>query len=136
MLVFQVSCQGVLRIGIDANTWGESVTGILYNYTFEVYLNEQLKGTSYTFQTVLFDTVDDFAAAGLNHSVDIFLTGPGMFVCLQVSYWVTDLATGTTCAPCADADTVCSCIVLHVQYCAAQSCTLPPRVCSLCCTKF
>lgn len=85
VLVFQVSCQRVLRIGIDANTWGEAATENLYNYTFDVYLNEQLKGTSFTFQTVLFNSIDDFAAAGLNHSVDIFLTGPGMFVCLQVS---------------------------------------------------
>ena len=85
MLVFQVSCQRVLRIGIDANTWGESMTENLYNFTFDVYLNEQLRGTSYTFQTVLFNSIDDFVAAGLNPSVDIVFAGPGMFVCLQVS---------------------------------------------------
>lgn len=85
MLLFQVSCQRVLKIGIDANTWGESATENLYNFTFDVYLNEQLKGTSYKFQTVLFDTIDDFAAAALNRSVDIFFTGPGIFVCFQVS---------------------------------------------------
>ena len=85
MLVFQVSCQRVLRVGIDANSWGDAAKENLYNYTFDVYLSEQLKSTSFTFQTVLFDTVDDFAAAGLSRSVDMFLTGPGIFVCLQVS---------------------------------------------------
>lgn len=61
------------------------MTENLYNFTFDVYLNEQLRGTSYTFQTVLFNSIDDFVAAGLNHSVDIFFAGPGTFVCLQVS---------------------------------------------------
>ena len=87
VLVIQVSCQCVLQIGIDANTWGESVTENLYSNTFEDYLNRQIQvATQCRFQTVLFHSIDDLVAAGLNRSVDMFLAGPGMFVCLQVSH--------------------------------------------------
>ncbi|KAL3137241.1 hypothetical protein ABBQ32_14207 [Trebouxia sp. C0010 RCD-2024] len=84
----EVSCQPVLpvlRIGIDANTWGFQVTADPYKDTFD-YLTEQLRlQLLCTFETVLFHGADDFTLAALNRSVDIFLAGPGIFVCLQIT---------------------------------------------------
>lgn len=85
--MLQVSCRCVIQVGIDANTWGDTSTESLYNFTFERYLNEQLSATTLcTFQMVLFTSIDAFVAAGISRSVDIYFAGPGVFVCLQVSY--------------------------------------------------
>ena len=89
-LLLQVSSQCVIRIGIDSSPWGDLATRNLYNYTFERYLNEQLSyTTSCTFKLVLFQGIDTFVAAGVARSIDIFFSGPGVFVCLQVTFCLT-----------------------------------------------
>lgn len=92
----EVSCQPVLpvlRIGIDANTWGFQVTADPYKDTFD-YLTEQLRlQLLCTFETVLFHGADDFTLAALNRSVDIFLAGPGIFVCLQSRFGLVPLVS-------------------------------------------
>ncbi len=77
----QVDGECAYTVGVDANTWGLAGTEQLYNLTFEKYLTAE---TGCTFSMTLFTSPDDFVAAGLNGSVDVFFAGPGVFACLQV----------------------------------------------------
>lgn len=115
---FQVSCQSalpVLRVGIDANTWGELVTENLYKYTFDDYLNKQLELLC-KIETVLLQGSDDFVKAALNQTVDIFLVGPGVFVCLQVSHCTTEVPNGSSHTLCAPTHTFCPPLLRLLSY--------------------
>lgn len=73
------------NVGIDETTAGTAQqTQRAYNFTFERYLNEQLASTGCTFTMTLYSDPDTFRAAGARGEVDIFFTGPGVGVCLQV----------------------------------------------------
>ena len=77
----QVKGQCAYTVGVDANTWGTTETKMLYNFTFEKYLSEE---TGCNFSITVFNSVDQFLAAGLNGDIDVFFAGPGVTVCLQV----------------------------------------------------
>lgn len=73
-------------MGIDANIWGTQ-TEQLWNSTFVTYLSAE---TNCTFTMTLYPSPDIFVAAVVSEEVDLFFTGPGVFVCLQVSYIFCD----------------------------------------------
>ena len=84
-LLLQASDPCVYNVGFDANTAGNSQqTQQAYNLTFVAYLNEQLAATNCTFNMILYSDPDAYRLAAIRGEVDIFFSGPGVLVCLQV----------------------------------------------------